>query len=100
MFFKAAAFPKSRTVAEQLCATRYATSQGGTGNNIKTKAESEIGLPSTSGDTFQSVVESDLNSIVSTVTSAASSENIPGVNYDATGRFLGYVNYQRYAPCN
>jgi len=30
---------------------------------------------------------------------AASSEDIPGVNYDSSGSLLGYVNYQPYVSC-
>ncbi len=78
----------------------YKTAQDNPSNNLGAGAEPLIGTPSTTMNTFsQATVPNTLNAGVNAITSATSSESIPGVNYDALGNFLGYVNYAPYHSC-
>ena len=80
--------------------SEYKTAQDDPSNNIGSSAEPIIGAPGATDSAFQQQVQNILNPKVSSITNAASSEAIPDPVHDAAGNFLGYVNYQPYAPCN
>lgn len=77
----------------------YEGAQDNSTNNLGTNAEGQTGTPSTSTGDFVIQVQNALDPKKSAITSAAASENIPGVNYSSSGNLLGYVNYQPYASC-
>jgi hypothetical protein len=68
-------------------------------NNPGSYVESRIAAPGTSQQTFDSATGSGLDGLQSNIFTASEVEPYP-VNDDASGNFLGNINYAPYQPCN
>jgi hypothetical protein len=81
---------------------QYSNAQNDPGNNLGTVGEPELAAPGTTVAAFVAQVTSDLNSAITRITTAMSSEAAcnSDVRYDTSCTFRGPINFSPYQSCH